>query len=55
MPYFMKYTVQSTLTRLSAIGSKGNSYTQNNICFGYVDVNMNTCKCKESDQFYYTA
>jgi len=54
MPYIIKYTVRSTLTRLLAIASKGNSYTQNNICFGYVDVNMDTCKLKESGQLYYT-
>lgn len=50
MPYFIKYTVPSALTRLLTIASKDNSYIQNNVCFGYVD----TCKLKESGQFYYT-
>lgn len=47
MPHFI-YSVQSTLTRLLATASKGNSYTQNPLCFGYVDENMNTRKLKES-------
>lgn len=49
MPYFIENIM---LTRLSDAALKSNSYTQNGICFGYVDVNVNTCKFKEFGQFY---
>lgn len=42
------------LTRLLAPAFKSNSHTRNSICFGYVDMDTNTCKFKESGQFYYS-
>lgn len=44
----------STLTRLVATASKSSSYAQNNICFGYVDVNVNTRELGEPGQFHHT-
>lgn len=42
------------LTRLLATAFKSNSHTWNSICFSYVDMDMKTCKFKESGQFYYS-
>lgn len=42
------------LTRLLATAFKSNSRTWNSICFSYVDMDMKTCKFKESGQFYYS-
>lgn len=54
MPYFIENIVLSTLTRFLDAAFKSNSYTRNNMCFGYADVNVNTCKFKEPGQFYDT-